>query len=123
MVLCMKKICVFLLIFALVLLPGCALGNTSYDIVATTLPVYNFTSILCEGTELTVGILVTEQVSCLHDYTLQVNQMRMLEAAEVLVISGAGLEDFLSDALSAANHVIDASPGSLSNSISPKVGC
>lgn len=80
-------------------------------IVATTQPVYDFTSVLCEGTGITVGQLVTENVSCLHDYTLQVSQMRMIESAQIIVISGAGLEDFLEDALVSAHQIIDSSAG------------
>ncbi len=78
-------------------------------IAATTLPVYEFTSRLCQGTDITVTRLITENVSCLHDYTLQVHQMQTLESAQAVVISGAGLEDFLNDALRSSNSIIDAS--------------
>ena len=105
----MKKLTVFLLIIALISLTGCGKNNASCDIVATTLPVYDFTSAICDGTELQIGRLVTESVSCLHDYTLQVNQMRMIESADTVIISGAGLEDFLEDALQASQSIIDAS--------------
>lgn len=109
MVLAMKKLLFYVLVLYLFLIPGCGENIVPYDIVATTLPVYEFTSCLCNGTDLSVGRLVTESVSCLHDYTLQVSQMRMIEDSEVIVISGAGLEDFLEDVLSSADHVVDAS--------------
>ena len=80
------------------------------QIAATTLPVYEFTSMLCEGTSLTVTQLVTEQVSCLHDYSLNVRQVKAAEAAELIVISGAGLEEFLKDVLDNRN-ILDASAG------------
>ena len=105
----MKKLAVFVLIISILALCGCGTIPADFDIVATTLPVYDFTSALCTGTDLTVGRLVTESVSCLHDYTLQVWQMRMIEQASVVVISGAGLEDFLEDALSGSQLTIDAS--------------
>ena len=105
----MKKLSVFLIIVVLLLLCGCAAGNEDFDIIATTLPVYDFTAAICEGSELTVGRLVTENVSCLHDYALQVSQMRMIENADIVVISGAGLEGFLDDALSGSSQIIDAS--------------
>lgn len=107
----MKKLCIFVLIFLIILMAGCTHSSESYDIIATTLPVFDFTTTLCEGTGLTVGQLVTENVSCLHDYTLQVKQMQMIESADVIVLSGAGLEDFLDDALSDANCIIDSSIG------------
>lgn len=99
----------FFLIFILLLcwFSGCA-EQAPADIAATTLPVYTFTAILCEGTPLTVTRLVTESVSCLHDYTLQVGQMRAIQGAKAVVISGAGLEEFLEDALHDAEHIIDA---------------
>lgn len=106
----MKKSIAILLILPLLLLSGCR-KQESAKIAATTLPVYEFTSFLCDGTDITVSRLVTENVSCLHDYTLQVSQMRAVEAAEVIVINGAGLEDFLEDALKESENIIDASEG------------
>ncbi len=88
---------------------GC--GSAPTQIAATTLPVYEFTSILCQGTPLTVTRLVTESVSCIHDYTLTVSQMRAIEGAETVVLSGAGLEDFMEDALAGVADPIDASLG------------
>ena len=108
----MKK-CAIVLILAMILamMAGCsAPGREGGQIAATTLPVYDFTQRLCEGTGLTVTRLVTEQVSCLHDYSLNVNQVKASEAAETIVISGAGLEDFLGDILQ-EDKVIDASAG------------
>lgn len=100
-----------LLLASVLLLTGCAQGSTSAQVAATTLPVYEFALRLCQGTNISVTRLVTESVSCLHDYTLQVSQIRAIESAQVVILSGAGLEDFLGDALSGANAVIDASSG------------
>ena len=104
----MKK---FLIILLLCLtLGGCAPAEQA-DIAATTLPVWQFTCRLTEGTDLTVTRLVTEEVSCLHDYTLTVRQMKAIEEADVVILSGAGLEEFLDDALKSAGKVIDSSAG------------
>lgn len=89
---------------------GCGSRAPQAQIAATTLPVYDFTARLCDGTGLTVTRLVTEQVSCLHDYSLSVRQVQAAEAAQVVVISGAGLEDFLEDILDSVK-TIDASAG------------
>lgn len=107
----MKKI-TFILILSLLLaiVSGCANEADSPQVVATTLPVYEFTVKICHGTDISVGRLVTESVSCLHDYSLQVSQMRMIEHADLIVISGAGLEDFLGTALQEKSF-IDASAG------------
>lgn len=104
----MKRL--FFLFFLILSLCGCSASSESADIAATTLPVYEFTSRLCKGTPLTVTRLVTEEVSCLHDYSLNVRQVKAAEAAEAIVLSGAGLEAFMEDILGDTNG-IDASSG------------
>lgn len=89
---------------------GCSVKEPAAQIAATTLPVFEFTSRLCDGTGITVTRLVTEEVSCLHDYSLNVRQVKAAEAAELIVISGAGLEEFLDDIL-INKESIDASVG------------
>ena len=102
---------ILLFILAAALLAGCAVTDQPQaQIAATTLPVYEFTARLCENTDLTVTQLVTESVSCLHDYSLNVRQVRAAEAAELIVISGAGLEDFMEDLLQ-DKSIIDCSVG------------
>ena len=104
----MKKL--LILLIATLLLTGCSTADPSCNIAATTLPVYEFSLRLCEGTPLRVSRLVTEQVSCLHDYSLNVQQVKTAQAAEVVVLSGAGLEEFMEDILVGV-HSIDASTG------------
>ena len=94
---------------------GCSSQETA-DLVATTLPVYDFTTQLCQGTDLYIGRLITENVSCLHDYTLQVSQMKMVEEADSIIISGAGLEDSFGNILSGCN-IIDSSTGIVSGCV------
>ncbi len=90
------------------LLTGCGSQTEYAQIAATTAPVYEFTSRLCDGTDITVARLINESVSCLHDYSLSVFQVKAAESAELIVLSGAGLEDFLSDLLE-DRPVLDAS--------------
>ena len=92
------------------ILAGCGSAHTSAQIAATTLPVYEFTSQICSGSDLAVTRLVTESVSCLHDYSLNVSQVRAAEAAELIVINGADLEAFMEDLLHGKN-VVDSSVG------------
>ena len=105
----MKRI-ILLLILITVLFAGCMSNAPQAQIAATTLPVYEFTARLCDNTNLSVTQLVTESVSCLHDYSLNVRQVRAAEAADLIVISGAGLEDFMADLLN-GKSVIDSSAG------------
>ncbi len=106
----MKKV-ICTLAAILLLLSGCSSAAPAENgITATTLPVYQFTSLLCQGTGIPVTRLVTENVSCLHDYSLKVSQVKAIESARVVVISGAGLEEFMEDVLS-GRETIDASLG------------
>ena len=105
----MKKTAFILIVTLLIaLFSGCGVQAEVADIATTTLPVYQFTSMLCEGTGLKVTRLVTETTSCLHDYSLNVNQVKAVESADLVVMSGAGLEDFMADLLKDKN-TIDAS--------------
>ncbi len=101
---------IFALLCAAVLLTGCRQSASPAQVAATTLPVYDFTRRICQGTPITVTRLVTEQVSCLHNYSLNVRQVKAAEEAELIVLSGAGLEEFMEDLL-AGRETIDASSG------------
>ena len=82
-------------------------------ILATTYPVYCFTKTIVDGMDgIEVKLMIDQQISCLHDYTLTVDDMRAIESADVIVINGAGLEEFMDDALSTSTApVIDCSEG------------
>lgn len=79
------------------------------DILATTQPVYQLASALTDGTGLSASLLISEPVSCLHDYTLTVAQMEKIEGAQLILESGLGLEDFMEDALSGKTRIDIAS--------------
>ena len=106
-----QRIFAILLALAL-LLSGCAAQKSkpSADILATTAPVAQIVGAITAGTDLTVATLISEPVSCVHDYALSVDQMRAVEQAKHIVISGAGLEEFIADVLT-SRAVIDASEG------------
>ena len=107
----MKKITLILIIGLLCsLVTGCTSAPQA-DLAATTMPVFCFTQTLCQGTPLIVTQLITEEVSCVHDYTLTVRQMQTIESAQAVICSGAGLEEFMEEALDSAAHVVDASEG------------
>jgi ABC-type Zn uptake system ZnuABC Zn-binding protein ZnuA len=104
----MKRILPIFLI--MIILCGCSPAEPPAQVAATTLPVYEFTCRIVGRTGISVTRLVTESVSCLHDYSLNVNQVKALEAADLIVISGAGLEEFMHDLLHDRTSV-DASEG------------
>lgn len=107
----MRKISLLLVVVLLAGLVGCTAPRETPRIVATTKPVYDLTYQLCADTDLSVGLLINESVSCLHDYSLSVDQVRNAEAAELMVISGAGLEDFMADLIEGCDTVIDSCVG------------
>ena len=104
---------IFAILLALCLLSGCADGSRAAqaDILATTAPMAQIAGAVTAGSGLTVGTLISEPVSCLHDYALSVAQMEAVEQAKLVVCSGAGLEDFMGDALAGCETVIEASAG------------
>lgn len=106
-----KAFSLIILVLILASLWGCTVQVPQVQVLATTMPVYTFCRELCQGTSVQVGQLIQDNVSCLHDYTLQVNQMKAIEGAQIIVINGGGLEDFLSDALDGSHTVIDSSLG------------
>ena len=105
----MKK-AIIVLCGVLLFLCGCTVNAPGAQVAATTRPVYDFTIQICEGTPVTVTRLITEQVSCLHDYSLNVRQVKAVEAADIVILSGAGLEDFMEDLLE-GKTTVDASAG------------
>ena len=110
----MKKI-IPILILAL-LLPSCAPAGRPEDrltVVCSTYPIYLFASFITQGVEgVAVERLDTGSTSCLHDYTLSMADMKKLEKADVIALNGAGLEEFLEDALAASDaQIIDCSLG------------
>ncbi len=82
-------------------LPSEADGSSRYHVVTSTYPIYVLTCAVSAGSDqIYVSKLSTGEVSCLHNYTLTVSDMRSLEEADLLILNGAGLEDFLDHALS-----------------------
>lgn len=85
--------------------------ENALTVAATTYPVYLFATAVTEGVDgVSVELMVNQPTSCLHDYTLTMRDMKVLDRADVIVMNGAGLEDFLTDALSQTDApVIDCS--------------
>lgn len=110
-----KLFCVILAI--LILLSGCGSSSASSEdsstikAAATTYPVYLLAQAVTDGIDnVSISLVIDQQVSCLHDYTLTMRDMEAVERADVLLINGAGLEDFLDDVLD-GRTTIDCSTG------------
>ena len=114
-----KRAILALLLVLSLLLSGCgsAQGEEETEarltILAATYPVYLAVQAVTEGVDgVAVERLNTGEVTCLHDYTLTVTDMKKIETADVIALNGADLEEFMEDALSASNAlVIDCPEG------------
>lgn len=114
----LKKILPLLLCLALTLAacgPQDSANKTedSLTLAATTYPVYLFACEVTKGAvDTNVTLIINQSVSCLHDYTLSVQDMKVLEGADVVLLNGAGLENSMADALEASHtQQIDCSKG------------
>lgn len=116
----MKKVMALMLALALALtgLTGCGKENKAAGekgvIVTSFFPIYLFARNLTEGIDgLTVRCLTPPTGGCLHDYQLQVSDMKALDRADIFLINGAGMEAYLSGVMETFPElkVVDASAG------------
>ncbi|MCI8303815.1 MAG: zinc ABC transporter substrate-binding protein [Lawsonibacter sp.] len=111
----MKKTVLIYILALLLALPSCAPAQEEarLTVVCTTYPIYLLACSLTEGVEgVAVERLDTGSTSCLHDYSLSMADMKKLERADVIALNGAGLEEFLEDALQTSDaRTIDCSQG------------
>lgn len=104
----MRKLCILLALLLILVLAGCTQQSQQAPILATTKPVYDLTVLLCQSTGLEVGLLIDENISCLHDYSLSTTQMRQIENAQMVILSGAGLEAFPPQLLAGCRRLVEA---------------
>ena len=81
--------------------------DSTLHVLATTFPVYLLTTSITQSmADVEVSLLVNAETSCLHDYTLTVADMKAIETADIIVMNGAGMENFMSDALAHSDAVV-----------------
>lgn len=73
--------------------------DASPRVLASTFPVYLFASNICADSKVKPELLIPSSIGCPHDFTLRPADMRKLTQADILIINGDGLEDFLIKAL------------------------
>lgn len=85
------------------------------NLLCTTFPLHLFVRNIAQGREgVRIERLLPASLGCPHHYALTPHDMRRLAAADVLVVNGLGLEEFLGAPLHRANpdlRVIDSSRG------------
>ena len=97
----MKKILAIIttLLMPIILLTGCRNveeKDESFKIVTSFYPVYIATLNITDGANnVKVENMTSNQVGCLHEYTLKTDDMLKIENADVFVQNGKGLESFM----------------------------
>lgn len=92
-----------------------SLSNSSKEsvVLASTFPIFQIVRNVVNGSnEVKAELMLPSQMGCPHDYVLTPQDMRKLATADVLVINGLGMEEFLGAPLKKANaklQLIDSS--------------
>lgn len=76
------------------------LSSGKTKISATFFPLYVMLLNITEGADVELSMLAPANTGCLHDYQLTTKDMKVIEECDILVVNGAGMEDFLDKALS-----------------------
>ena len=87
-----------IMIFLLLVLTGCGSQkekNSSFSVVTSFYPMYIIAINLCDGIDVNVENMTDTTVGCLHDYTLQTKDLRKVENADMFIINGLGVENFI----------------------------
>ncbi len=93
----------------------CWAQRPTMHILASTFPIYQITRNVTQGVaDITVDLMIPAGLGCPHDYALTPQDMQKLARADLLVINGLGMEEFLGAPLKKANarlQVLDSSIG------------
>ncbi len=119
-----KKITIIIVIILAILLVGFIVwknlnkNNIQDDgklkIVTSFYPIYIIAQNITEGANnIELGNMADVNVGCLHDYTLTTEDMKKVEKADVFVVNGLGMENFIDKVINSNNtmQVIDSSNG------------
>ena len=110
----MKKIFLLILTILMLSVAGCGekVDDGKLKIVTSFYPVYLETiNIVGEIEGVEVVNLTKPQTGCLHDYQLTTEDMKTLETADIFVVNGLGMENFLEKVIETQKNlkIVDAS--------------
>lgn len=112
----MKKIILSILSILMLTLAGCGGDKKTDDgklkIVTSFYPMYLHTiNIVGDTADVEVINMTKPQTGCLHDYQLTTEDMKTLEMADIFVVNGLGMEDFMDKVIEAQKNlkIVDAS--------------
>ncbi|MCH5291464.1 MAG: zinc ABC transporter substrate-binding protein [Treponema sp.] len=106
----MNRLRILLLCVIVLAMCGCTKNKSARSVVvpekpllvcATFYPLYiQLLNITRNVPGVSLSLLAPANTGCLHDYQLTTKDMRTLESCDILVVNGAGMEDFLDKAIS-----------------------
>lgn len=95
--------------------PGGATGGKRIEVLTSTFPIHQITQNVTHGRDnMNVSLMLPAQLGCPHDYVLTPQDMQKLAKADILIINGLGMEEFIGAPLAKANYqlkIIDSSSG------------
>ncbi len=105
--------CIFLLSF---LMTGEVYSSgKKMEVLCSTFPVYQITRNVVQGNAaVKVELMLPPASGCPHDYSLTPKDMQKISRADILIINGLGMEEFMDTILGKANsrlRVVDSSAG------------
>jgi ABC-type Zn uptake system ZnuABC Zn-binding protein ZnuA len=96
-------------------LPQTFAAEKRLNVLTSTFPIYQITRNIAQGNDaIEVHLMIPAQMGCPHDYALVPQDMHKLARADVLIINGLGMEEFLGAPVQKANPkltIIDSSRG------------
>jgi zinc/manganese transport system substrate-binding protein/zinc transport system substrate-binding protein len=94
---------------------GATLARAELNVLCTTFPIHLIARNVAQGRAgVDLQLMLPAGMGCPHDYALTPQDMRKLAAADVLVVNGLGLEEFLGAPVRTANpdvETVDSSAG------------
>lgn len=85
------------------------------NVLVTTFPIYQIVRNVTQGCDdIDVELMLSSQMGCPHDYSLTPQDMKKLARADILVVNGLGMEEFLGAPVAKANpdiKIADSSAG------------
>ena len=94
---------------------GATLARAELNVLCTTFPIHLIARNVAQGRAgVDLQLLLPAGMGCPHDYALTPQDLRKIAAADVLVVNGLGLEEFLGAPVETANpdvETIDSSAG------------
>ena len=105
--------CIILLSF---LITGDAFSSDKQlSVLCSTFPIYQMTRNVVQGSvSAKVELMLPSTLGCPHDYSLTPKDMQKISQADVLIINGLGMEEFIGASVKKANQhiiIIDSSSG------------